>query len=197
MLVDIQSKAFSGKPLLRPIAFEVPAGAFISICGPSGIGKSTLLRIIAGLDEEYSGSIEGRPTLGMVFQEPALMPWLTVVQNVALVSGLEPDASEVTVQLDEVGLTDHIGKYPRALSLGQARRASIARALINKPELLLLDEPFVSLDEETAERMRELLIRLHRDRDCAIVMVTHNPDEAHRLSDRVITLGGSPATISG
>ena len=195
MRVDIQSKAFAGKPVLGAITFDVPQGAFVSICGPSGIGKTTLLRIIAGLAGDYTGRIADRPALGMVFQEPALLPWLTIAHNVALVSELKPGSNKVLEQLAEVGLAGHETKYPAALSLGQARRAALARALINRPDLLLLDEPFVSLDAETAGKMRDLLMNVRRERGCSVLMVSHDVDEAHRLSDRVIMLAGTPAVV--
>ena len=195
MRVEITSKSFTGTKILGAISFEVENGEFVAIDGPSGIGKTTLLRIIAGLEVDYEGQIVDRPSVGMVFQEPRLLPWLTVAQNIGVVAELPAKHPAITRLLKEIGLGAHAHKYPAILSLGQARRAALARALVIEPGLLLLDEPFVSLDQETAETMQKLVTKLVNARNCAVVMVTHNHNEALRLSDRVISLGGNPAVI--
>jgi len=195
MRVEITSKSFNGTKILGAISFVVENGKFVAVDGPSGIGKTTLLRIIAGLEVDFDGQIVDRPSVGMVFQEPRLLPWLTVSQNIAVVVDLPAKHPAITRLLKDTGLAAHADKYPAILSLGQARRAALARALVIEPELLLLDEPFVSLDQETAETMQKLVTELVNVRSCAVVMVTHNHNEALLLSDRVISLGGNPAVI--
>lgn len=193
--------------ILRDLAVDVKRGEFLSVLGPSGCGKTTFLRLVAGLDNDYRGRIEvhGAPvrcpslSAGVVFQEPRLLPWFTVRRNVAF--ALPPTASvldrdrEVTAALDLVGLNSHAGKLPYQLSGGMAARTALARALVNRPSLLLLDEPFASLDSPTRHALHDALAQIHVSRRAAAILVTHDLEEAVYLSDRVLVLTQRPATI--
>jgi len=199
--VHIGRKAYqaaSGQSLevLRDIAFALAPGEVCTLVGPSGCGKTTMLRIIAGLDRNYEGTLRRPPDgkLGMVFQEPRLLPWRTVTDNVRLVA---PDVDEaaLTALFDVLGLTAHRAHYPGELSLGLARRVALARAFAVKPELLLLDEPFVSLDNALAQRLRAELALLVERHAMTTLLVTHDIDEAVRLADRVLLLSPRPARI--
>jgi sulfonate transport system ATP-binding protein len=193
-------------PVLSAITLDVQAGEFLSIVGASGCGKSTLLRAIAGLEKVDSGSLLldgepiGRPGLdrGLVFQEHRLMPWLTVVENVAF--GLrETSAKDRASKVDEaialVGLQGFEACYPHQLSGGMAQRAAIARALINRPRVLLLDEPFGALDAFTRIQLQEEVLRIWRAEATTIVLVTHDIEEAVFLSDRVAIMSNRPGTL--
>jgi NitT/TauT family transport system ATP-binding protein len=167
-----------------------------ALVGPSGCGKTTLLRIIVGLDRDFDGDVKlpAHGRLGMVFQEPRLLPWRTVEQNVRLAA---PQVSEaaLTALLTTLGLTEHRRHYPRELSLGLARRVALARAFAIEPDLLVLDEPFVSLDAALAERLRAELIELVSRRPTTTLLVTHSIEEALGLADRVFLLSASPARV--
>jgi len=179
------------------LSFSLPAHSFTCIVGPSGCGKTTTLRMILGLDKDYDGDIRlpGDGPVAAVFQEPRLLPWRTVEQNVRLVL---PDArrqESLDDLFDELGLGELRSFYPNQLSLGLARRVALARAFILRPQLLVLDEPFVSLDETTALRLRKLLMRLWRSRPTTALMVTHNAEEAALLADRILVFSERPARI--
>ena len=185
---------------LSDLAFSVEAGSFTCLIGPSGCGKTTTLRIILGLDADYEGTVAfPYPDIRMaaVFQEPRLLPWRTVEQNVRLALA----KAEADKPLDDLfgilGLADMRQRYPGELSLGQARRAALARAFAVEPNLLLLDEPFVSLDAATATRLRRLLIQVWQARPTTALMVTHNVREAVELADRLIFLTPGPAHVAG
>jgi NitT/TauT family transport system ATP-binding protein len=199
--VRISQKAFtaaSGERLdvLRDISFALGQNEVGALVGPSGCGKTTMLRIIAGVDTDFAGSIVRPPSgrLGMVFQEPRLLPWRTVDENVRLVA---PDISnaELASLFATLELEAHRAHFPGELSLGLARRVALARALAVEPDLLLLDEPFVSLDQALALRLREQLVALMEARSMTTLLVTHDLEEAVRLADRVVLLSPRPARI--
>jgi NitT/TauT family transport system ATP-binding protein len=184
-------------PVLAAIDLTIGEREIVAIVGPSGYGKTTLLRIIGGLDTDFSGALEwqgGALRIGTVFQEPRLLPWRTVRQNL-LLAQREENGDLVNALLESLDLRQFRDAYPRTLSLGMARRVAIARALAIEPQLVLLDEPFVSLDPAMAARSQELLVKAWRERPIAAVLVTHDRDEAASLADRVISLGGRPASI--
>lgn len=187
------------QPVLGPIDIRIAKGSFVVLTGPSGCGKSTLLNIVAGLDSDYEGSVEfdqPEAALSYVFQSPRLLPWRTVYQNVALAL---PDADERLARIPElltrVGLADASNVYPERLSLGMQRRAALARGFISDPDVLLMDEPFVSLDDPTAEGLRRLLMDLWQRRPTTVLFVTHDRSEAVTLATRILRLSGAPATV--
>ncbi len=193
-----------GLHALRDVSFEVCPQEYICVLGASGSGKSTLLRVLAGLLEPTRGSIEfadGRkPRIGMVFQQSNLMPWRTAISNITLpleLDGVPQDDARRQAQelIDLVGLQGFEGSWPRDLSGGMAQRVAIARALIHDPDLLLLDEPFGSLDALTRERMWMELSRIWQARRKTVVMVTHSISESLFLSDRVLVLSQRPGTL--
>lgn len=186
--------------VLRDVAFALPARSFTCLIGPSGCGKTTTLRILLGLDRDFSGHVDPRlatARIAAVFQEPRLLPWRTVEENIRLALPEALVEAPLAPILDAVGLAEAARSYPAELSLGMARRAALARAFAVEPEVLALDEPFVSLDEATAGRLRELLLELWRARPTTVLMVTHNLREAVALSERILILGGRPAGIMG
>src|SRR5438552_556129 len=191
-------RAVSGDNLhvLGELSFGLANGEVAALVGPSGCGKTTLLRIIAGLDRDYLGAVTtpAHCRLGMVFQEPRLLPWRTVEQNVRLAA---PEASESALDtlFQTLGLAGHRSHFPGELSLGLARRVALARAFAVAPDLLLLDEPFVSLDDALAARLREELAELVNRRPVTTLLVTHNVEEAIGLADRLLLLSIGPARI--
>ncbi len=192
--------------VLRNVTFSVPRGQFLCVLGPSGSGKSTLLRLLAGLLPANRGRIHfaGQPVdgaqagVGLVFQDANLMPWRTALDNVALPLELrnDPDAIDrAWDMLQLVGLQGFEQALPSQLSGGMAQRVAIGRALVQDPQLLLLDEPFGSLDALTREKMGEELLRIWELEHKTVVMVTHDINEALYLADRVLVLGKRPASI--
>ena len=189
--------------VLRDVALNIEYGEFVCILGPSGCGKTTLLNLVAGLDKSFEGRITLRAAdadrearIGYVFQSPALLPWRTVGENLRLV--MRPDQTGSGVErelLAQMGLEGCYNAYPRDLSLGMSRRVALARALVIEPDLLLMDEPFVSLDESKATELRRLLVRFWQSRPMTVLFVTHDSREAIQLGQRIIVLSGSPATI--
>lgn len=182
--------------VVRDLAFTLPAGTATAIVGPSGCGKTTTLNILLGLDRDFQGEVRGAPQrIGAVFQEPRLLPWRTAAENIALAERSmrsEPIKPEL---LRLLGIEEVLDRYPAELSLGLARRVALARALVIAPDLLVLDEPFVSLDEVTAERLRRLIGDVIATHSVTTVLVTHDLDEAARLADRVVVLTPRPATL--
>jgi NitT/TauT family transport system ATP-binding protein len=172
------------------------SGEVGALVGPSGCGKTTLLRIIAGLDRNYDGrvTLPDHGKLGMVFQEPRLLPWRTLEQNVRLAAPEAKDAALDTL-FRALGLDAHRHLYPGELSLGLARRVALARAFAVEPDLLLLDEPFVSLDDALAARLRDELVELVSRSPVTTLLVTHNVEEAIGLADRLFLLSPSPARV--
>lgn len=193
--------------VLKDINLLVEAGEFVSIIGPSGCGKSTLLRLVVGLDGDFTGAIRlgndiiSGPGLnrGMVFQEARLYPWLTVASNVAFGLGKHHAQGEkrriVKEHLELVGLAGFANAYPHQLSGGMQQRVSIARALVNRPQVLLLDEPFGALDAITRIYMQQEIIRIWEAEKTTILLVTHDIDEAIFLGDRVVVMSQRPSTI--
>jgi ABC-type nitrate/sulfonate/bicarbonate transport system ATPase subunit len=182
--------------VLGEISFSLANGEVAAVVGPSGCGKTTLLRIIVGLDRDFDGSV-ARPAhgrLGVVFQEPRLLPWRTVEENVRLAA---PQAGEATLStlFATLGLAAHRRHYPGELSLGLARRVALARAFAFEPELLALDEPFVSLDAALVEKLRAELVELVSRRPTTTLLVTHSIEEAIGLADRIFLLSRSPARV--
>ncbi|HEY5820263.1 MAG TPA: ATP-binding cassette domain-containing protein [Mesorhizobium sp.] len=199
--VDIRSKSFrtargAELPALGEVGFTVAPGEFVCLTGPSGCGKTTTLKLILGLDTDFEGSIR-RPSgrLAAVFQEPRLLPWRSVEQNVRLALPEELASADLTPLFELLGIPATERLYPGELSLGMARRVALARAFALEPALLLLDEPFVSLDDATAERLRTLLMSVWNARPTAALMVTHNLREAAELADRIVLLSERPGHV--
>ena len=194
------ARAASGQSIevLADLCFSLERGETGALIGPSGCGKSTLMRIVAGLDRHFEGEVhwpsEGR--IGMAFQEPRLLPWRSVEDNVRLAA---PEASEAEIAalFAQLGLAEHRAHYPGELSLGLARRAALARAFAVRPALLLLDEPFVSLDAPLARQLRGDLCRLVESREMITLLVTHDVGEAIALADRIFVLSPRPARVLG
>jgi NitT/TauT family transport system ATP-binding protein len=206
------SKVFSnGTVALKDMTLSVGKGEFLSLLGPSGCGKSTALRIIAGLGAPSSGSIEwpsstinarGLPEgdIGFVFQDPTLMPWKPVFGNVYLPLRLrgvsKADARDRIMEtLSLVGLQDFAGAYPRELSGGMKMRVSIARALVTKPKLLLMDEPFAALDEITRQKLNDDVLHLWRQSGITVIFVTHSVFESAYLSNRIVVMRARPGQV--
>jgi NitT/TauT family transport system ATP-binding protein len=182
-----------GTPILQDIHLQLARGETLALVGPSGIGKTSLLRVIAGLNPDFEGHCKVHGTCAAVFQEPTLLPWVTVADNICVTVGASPEQARAA--LAEVGLDGRERDFPDQLSLGQQRRLALARAFAVKPDLLLMDEPFVSLDSALADEMMTLFDRLRRAHGVATILVSHSMEEAARLASRVLTLGGSPATV--
>jgi ABC-type nitrate/sulfonate/bicarbonate transport system ATPase subunit len=185
-------------PVLADLSFVLDGGETGALIGPSGCGKSTLMRIVAGLDHDFEGSVQvpadGR--VGMVFQEPRLLPWRSVEDNVRLAAPNVSEA-EVAALFAALGLSEHRTHFPGELSVGLARRTALARAFAVRPTLLLLDEPFVSLDAPLARQLQRDLARLVESRGMITVLVTHDVDEAIALADRIFVLSARPAHVVG
>lgn len=201
---NVNSKGTDNKnTVLAQVDFSVKRGEFVAIVGPSGCGKTTLLNMISGIEKcdgqsiDFPNSNEQKlksDRLGYIFQQPRLMPWLNVRENIELV--LQPEQyHQIEELLTQVGLANKGAYFPRQLSGGMQRRVSIARAFAINPQLLLLDEPFNSLDAPTADRLRQLLMNLCKQRGTTVVFVTHDLQEAIYLADRIIFMSDSPGTI--
>jgi NitT/TauT family transport system ATP-binding protein len=191
-----------GLHALERVSFEVCPREFVAVIGPSGSGKTTLLRILAGILQPTGGEVNfghhQQPRIGMVFQHANLMPWRTVLENIMLpleLSGGTDAASRARELIELVGLQGFESNWPRELSGGMAQRVAIARALIHDPDLLLLDEPFGSLDALTRERMWTELSRIWQVRKKTVLMVTHSIGEALFLADRVLVLTARPGRV--
>ena len=210
-LVDVAKTYANGAKALDGFRLTLQDGEFVSLLGPSGCGKSTVLRLIAGLSQPTHGVVrrawdatsatsDGEQPLGCVFQEPTLLPWATVWRNVYLplrLQGVGKAAakSHVDGALEMVSLSEFAGAYPRELSGGMKMRASVARALVTRPRLLLLDEPFAALDEITRNRMNDDLLDLWRQRRWAGLFITHSVFESVYLSTRVLVMSPRPGRV--
>lgn len=208
LVLEQVNKSFGGLQVLKDVSLQIRPGEFGAIVGPSGCGKSTALRLFAGLEKADSGQVTaaGKPVTGpgpdrtMIFQEHALYPWRTVAQNVGL--GLElakvakqERAERVEAVLEKVGLAGFGGYYPHQLSGGMRQRASIARALVMEPEILLLDEPYGALDAITKLRMQDELLQVWHGTGKTMLLITHDIDEAVYLADRVFVMSQRPGRI--
>jgi NitT/TauT family transport system ATP-binding protein len=194
---------------VESITLTVERGEFVTFLGPSGCGKSTLLKLVSGLSPVSEGTVRvngmtpesARDHVSFIFQDATLLPWRTVEQNVGLGMELEHAASSarrdrVAKMLELVGLTPVAKRYPRQLSGGMKMRASIARALVTKPRILLMDEPFAALDEMTRDRLNEELLRLYAEQEWTVLFVTHSVAEAVFLSTRVVILAAHPGRVA-
>jgi sulfonate transport system ATP-binding protein len=200
------TRAFGDRSVLRGLDLSIASGEFVALLGRSGTGKSTLLRILGGLDADYEGDVLVPAQRAVVFQEPRLLPWQRVLPNVSL--GLKPGPGsglgsggrgalrrQSLAALGEVGLADHARAWPVTLSGGEAQRVALARALVREPALMLLDEPFGALDALTRVRMHGLLQDLCARHQPAVLLVTHDVDEAISLADRVLVLVDGAITV--
>jgi NitT/TauT family transport system ATP-binding protein len=197
-----------GVNALQDVSLRLSAGDFLVLLGPSGCGKSTLLRLLAGLDKPDAGVIRWEAghapiagEIGFVFQDPTLLPWATAAENVFLPLRLRGDAREqvapvIESALERVGLSGFANARPRQLSGGMRMRVSIARALVTRPRLLLMDEPFAALDEFTRHRLQEDLLEVWRDAGCTIVFVTHSIYEAAFLARRIVLMTPRPGRVA-
>lgn len=187
-VVSVRSalRRFGDRTVLKHVDLDIAPGQFVALLGPSGCGKTTLLRLLAELDRPDGGHIQVPARRGVVFQDARLLPWRHVWRNVVL--GLPRDRAMAEAALAEVGLKARAGDWPGTLSGGEAQRAALARALVRQPELLLLDEPFAALDALTRMRMQQMVLDLWQAHDPAVLLVTHDVDEALLLADRVLVM---------
>ena len=197
------SNKYSSFLAIKDLDFNISKGQFCSIIGPSGCGKTTLLNLVSGLDKKFQGSIkfEGNEKneslqVSYMFQTPRLLPWLNVLQNVEVVLNKEQQKSQKSKEfLSLMGLEKFLHYFPNKLSGGMQRRVALARSFASEPELLILDEPFISLDEPVANLLRDMLIELWNKQPTTILFVTHDINEAIYLADKIIFLSKSPAKV--
>lgn len=182
------TRRFGDREVLRDLDVDIAPGEFVALLGASGCGKSTLLRILADLDREFEGDVEVATRRAVAFQAPRLLPWKSVWKNVVLGLPEGADRRHALAALEEVGIGHRADQWPKVLSGGEAQRASLARALVRQPDLLLLDEPFAALDALTRIKAQELVGELWQKHDCAVLLVTHDVEEAVLLSDRVLVM---------
>jgi NitT/TauT family transport system ATP-binding protein len=205
-LQHVRKEFANGTIALSDLTMDVHEGEFLSLLGPSGCGKSTALRLIADLADISGGSINwptggsAKSDIGFVFQEPTLMPWANVLENVYLplkLKGVSKSVAEPRIRetLALVGLSDFAHVYPRELSGGMKMRVSIARALVTEPKLLLMDEPFAALDEITRFKLNDDLLRLKEARNVTVIFVTHSVYESVYLSTRIIVMAARPGRV--
>jgi len=190
LLVEVRDlhRYFGQRAVLDGVELRIQRGEFVALLGKSGCGKTTLLRALAGLDTAGDGVVRAPNARTVVFQEHRLMPWFRVWQNVAIGLPFGKTRSRAREALDEVGLSDHYDAWPATLSGGEAQRVALARALVREPSLLLLDEPFAALDALTRLKMQALVRALFARHRPAILLVTHDVDEAIVLADRILVM---------
>lgn len=190
------TKKFNETIVLNDIHLSIPAGKFTVLLGPSGSGKTTLLRILADLEDATSGVVEKQGEQAVIFQESRLLPWKKVWQNVMI--GLDnPDNKEKALHiLQEVNLEHRSDAWPRTLSGGEAQRVGIARALVREPAFLMLDEPFAALDALTKIQMRKLIVNLWNKHNCAVLLISHDIDDALLMADHVVVLNQGKISFS-
>ena len=190
------TRRFGDRVVLDRLDLDIAPGEFVALIGRSGSGKSTLLRALAGLDKGVDGTLIVPGQVAVAFQEPRLVPWKKVIENITLGLRVRDPQPVARAALEEVGLTERVTAWPLTLSGGEAQRASLARALVRQPSLLLLDEPFSALDALTRISMHRLVLRLWEHHKPAVLLVTHDVDEALALADRVLVLGDGRITHS-
>ena len=193
-------KSFGNLRVLDGINFKVRKGELVTVLGPSGCGKTTLIRILADLLPYEEGNISIGEDVGIMFQEPRLLPWRTVKENISL--GLELQDKQVSENVMEkmlrlVDLYDFKDSYPFELSGGMKQRTALARTLITEPKILLMDEPLSSLDTITRKRLQDTICEIHKKKKLTILFITHSIEEAIRLGNRIIILSQKPTKISG
>lgn len=192
----VTRKIFRGKDVLRDVAFTLRAGEVVALLGSSGAGKTTLLRILLGLDSAFDGTVKGGARrVGAVFQEPRLLPWLTVAENIRLVVPPDAPKPDVGALLDLVQLGPIGTLRPGQLSLGMARRVALARALAISPDLIVLDEPFASLDARLAATLFDSVTQWAGDHGATLILATHDLPQALDRVSRLLILAGQPATL--
>lgn len=180
---------------VRNLAFSIREGEIVCLIGPSGAGKTTTLRILLGLDTDFTGEVAGAEQAGIVFQEPRLLPWRSVEHNIRLGLPKADRSRDLDALFARLGLTPWRGRFPGALSLGMQRRVALARALAGGPRVLVLDEPFVSLDDNAAAELRALVVDTVDAAGMSVLMVTHNVAEAIAIADRLLLVSRRPATL--
>lgn len=202
LAIDEKRFGYAGEPLFRDFRLQVAPSSVVAVVGPSGVGKSTLLRLVAGIDRDWSGRIEidgilaaAAPPAGYLFQDPRLLPWLSALDNIRTVC---PGTGRRTAEelLRTVGLAGHEHAFPHQLSGGMQRRVALARAICANRHFWLLDEPFVSLDRELVQELQRLFLTLVEREAATVLLVTHVAEEAARLAHRAVVLGGRPARIT-
>lgn len=198
--IDIKCKKYDELSIIKDFNIQINTSEFISIIGPSGCGKTTLLNIISNLDKEYNGNINFNKkelndrNIGFMFQDSRLIPWLNVLENLMLISASK-NKEEIIQALKEVGLEKNVYSYSKELSGGMQRRVALVRAFLNKPQLLLLDEPFISLDHPTAQALRKDFLNLYNKYLPTVIFVTHDLSEAISLSKRIVFLDSKPMKV--
>ena len=193
--INIQEKSFNEIKILENINISLEETEFLSIIGPSGCGKTTFLNIVSSLDKNFKGSGDlNSSNIGFVFQDSRLIPWLTIKENLLIISK-QKDINFINELLKLVNLENILDLYPKDLSGGMARRVSFVRAFVNKPKLIFLDEPFISLDYPTATALKKDFLELCKKFNTTIILVTHDLSEAIYLSNRIIFFSKKPASI--
>lgn len=200
--INIQRKQYQQKNIIEDMVLSLARNEITAIVGPSGAGKTTLLNMISGLDHHFDGEItfgennEASLNTAYMFQEPRLLPWLSIIDNVTLVDELTSENHQRAEKLlSMVGLQQYLYEYPKALSGGMQRRAALARTFLPQPQLVLMDEPFISLDLPSAEALRQEFLTMWQESNAAVLYITHDLAEAISIADRILFLSTSPAQV--